>query len=311
VTDRQTIRSPQVRGPLQGPADGTDSTVGKGWRERGETRRGPNITPPAAARQDAIHRFPNACASLSRGLGWRVDIHTRGASPSLATAEFDLPSRPRVPFLGHPVSTGAARPCRDPSERTREQAYVPAEQPSAPQGARLPAAHAHPCGALHPVRASPQGPQESRGLSLPARPSSCLHVRAPGVASPHPRRRPAPRLAAWTPQRRRHRRGAPPARRPSRRPSPAGRIRRRPARRLRGRPGRGERRAPPSGPAPAPAPVPRAPRGSPGRVRAGRAGARAGRPRVVPGTRRRPRPLSATGPRCRFRDGELTRCATC
>ena len=53
----------------------------------------------------------------------------------------------------------------DPIGENREQAYVPAEQPPPSQGARIPAAHAHPRRALHPVCASPQGPQEPRGLS--------------------------------------------------------------------------------------------------------------------------------------------------
>jgi len=55
-----------------------------------------------------------------------------------------------------------------------EQAYVPAEQPPPPQGARIPAAHAHPRRALHPVRASPQGPQESRRLSPRGSTGPCL-----------------------------------------------------------------------------------------------------------------------------------------
>jgi hypothetical protein len=55
-----------------------------------------------------------------------------------------------------------------------EQAYVPAEQPPPPQGARIPAAHAHPRGAFHPVRASPQGPQESRRLSPRGSSGPCL-----------------------------------------------------------------------------------------------------------------------------------------
>jgi hypothetical protein len=48
----------------------------------------------------------------------------------------------------------------------REQAYVPAEQPPAPQGARFPAAHAHPRRSFDPVFPAAQGPQEPRGLIL-------------------------------------------------------------------------------------------------------------------------------------------------
>jgi ribonuclease P protein component len=48
---------------------------------------------------------------------------------------------------------------------SREQAYVPAEQPSTPQGARFPPAHAHPCGAQHSVCAPSQGSQQPVGLT--------------------------------------------------------------------------------------------------------------------------------------------------
>lgn len=64
-------------------------------------------------------------------------------------------------------------PTLNTTEReAREQAYVPAEQPSPPQGARLPPAHAHPRRPFHPVLAPPQGPQEPRRLTarLPAAP---------------------------------------------------------------------------------------------------------------------------------------------
>src|SRR6478735_1269745 len=50
---------------------------------------------------------------------------------------------------------------------TREQADLPAEQPSSPQGARFPSAHAHPCRSCGHLLAPPQGPQEPRGLSEP------------------------------------------------------------------------------------------------------------------------------------------------
>ena len=72
-----------------------------------------------------------------------------------------------------------------PSERTREQAYVPAEQPPPPQGARIPATHAHARRPLDPVRASPQGPQEpgrlSSGSPGPVPSRSCF---PPSIASP-------------------------------------------------------------------------------------------------------------------------------
>ena len=50
-------------------------------------------------------------------------------------------------------------------ENSREQAYVPAEQPSSSQGARLPPADAHPRRPLDPVLAPPQGSQQARRLT--------------------------------------------------------------------------------------------------------------------------------------------------
>lgn len=43
-------------------------------------------------------------------------------------------------------------------ERTREQAYLPAEQPPPGQDPRFPPPHAHPRRPGHPVHPSPQGP---------------------------------------------------------------------------------------------------------------------------------------------------------
>jgi hypothetical protein len=132
--------------------------------------------------------------------------------------EFDPVESQRVPLAGHSVSTGAACPrestmsvggrcqpnwhCRsagvaapDPPWRdTREQAYVPAEQPSPSQGARLPPPHAHPGGSQHPRLASPQGPQEPGRLRpglLQADHTSCC-PRFIGCGTPTPF---APRLA--------------------------------------------------------------------------------------------------------------------
>lgn len=61
---------------------------------------------------------------------------------------------------------------RDLRRNSREQAYVPAEQPSPSQGARLPPAHADPRRPRHPVEPSPQGPQEPGCLTARARGSA-------------------------------------------------------------------------------------------------------------------------------------------
>ena len=58
-----------------------------------------------------------------------------------------------------PVERPALTPCgvdipRNLRRNSREQAYVPAEQPSPSQGARLPPAHAHPCRPRRSCRAA-------------------------------------------------------------------------------------------------------------------------------------------------------------
>lgn len=87
-----------------------------------------------------------------------------------------------VPYSGcDPVSFArpSGRRCVDPwataptspLEHSDDQAHLPAEQPPAPQEARLPPPHAHACGSLNPLVASAQGSGLSHGLSrtvLPA-----------------------------------------------------------------------------------------------------------------------------------------------
>ena len=79
-----------------------------------------------------------------------------------------------VRFAG-PATSPALRPvaaaprsraaCTDaPTEITREQAHVPAEQPPPGQDPRLPPAHAHPRRPRHPGRSPPQGPLRAVGL---------------------------------------------------------------------------------------------------------------------------------------------------
>ena len=223
---------------------GAGAPAGKGRGERGETRRGPNITPRGRLRQGAIHRLSNGCGAARSGVVCRGDIHTRGRlsaagtrdGPDDLTWSFARAYRssvtrcrrvPHVHAIPRSAWVGGAgrnhRPCsgvsissarrhratwpecrRDPSlthrRRSSDQAYVPAEQPPPSQDARVPAAHAHARGPLDPVRASPQGPQESRRLSygstgpVPSRPCSqrsiaslvamtCAWSRARGVGA--------------------------------------------------------------------------------------------------------------------------------
>ena len=67
-------RSEALCGPSGG---GAGAPAGKGRGERGETRRGPNITPRGRVRQGAIHRFSNGCETATSGVVCRGDIHTR------------------------------------------------------------------------------------------------------------------------------------------------------------------------------------------------------------------------------------------
>ena len=48
---------------------------------------------------------------------------------------------------------------------SREQAHLPAEQPSPSEDPWVPAADAHPCGSRHPGRPSSQGPRRAVGLT--------------------------------------------------------------------------------------------------------------------------------------------------
>jgi ribonuclease P protein component len=69
----------------------------------------------------------------------------------------------------------------DRKESDREQAHLPAEQPSTGQEARVPVAHAHPCRSRHHLRPPDQGSQRTVGLSR--------HSPAIGVLSPAHRMR--------------------------------------------------------------------------------------------------------------------------
>jgi len=110
------------------------------------------------------------------GVGGRCRPKPAGFVQRRPTPSGDLVDQSRVP----PLTIGDSS----------EQAYVPAEQPPPPQGARLPAAHAHPCRALDPVCAPPQGPQEPgrlspRGSTRPCllRPCSRHRIASPAVAT--------------------------------------------------------------------------------------------------------------------------------
>src|SRR6202035_5368838 len=64
-----------------------------------------------------------------------------------------------------------------------EQAYVPAEQPSAGQGPRFPRADAYPCWPRCPCRASPQGPRAARSLIFAGQEADRLRWRGRAAAA--------------------------------------------------------------------------------------------------------------------------------
>lgn len=81
-------------------------------------------------------------------------------------------------------------------EKKNEQAYVPAEQPSSRQEARLPPSHAHPRRSCHPLGTPRQGPHRTLRLVFRCSPkpiasrapttieSSCAGVRRSPVPTP-------------------------------------------------------------------------------------------------------------------------------
>src|SRR4051794_5742508 len=116
--------------------------------------------------------------------------HLVAADRSTGGRGFDPVEDARVPLAGHlpscrvePCSRRGMEPSTragagvtadhdagrhglDPPEKSCEQAYVPAEQPPPPQGARFPPADAYPRGPLDPFGPAPQGPQQARRLTL-------------------------------------------------------------------------------------------------------------------------------------------------
>ena len=201
------------REPAGGAASQSPASVSAGQ----EAKRGRCECHHTAGREDLRVRAGNPCPRERNPLGRRwASRHPQAdrAGARAVARGFDPVIRLRVPLVGHPVSTDAARPrshtsvggrCQPngdargasvpvrrgqarihstgvtrsagpamrlprsvPStkEVSREQAYVPAEQPSPSQGARFPPAHADPCGPLDPVGPSSQGPQGPGRLSL-------------------------------------------------------------------------------------------------------------------------------------------------
>jgi hypothetical protein len=139
--------------------DGHTVTRARGAGGTGETSVGGNLTPARGAAQPVIHR-----------LGWRpgATLHSltlRDRAAYRWPVARRCRNRPREP----PWTTRSSDHKTLPWKRCREQAYLPAEQPPPSQGARVPPADAHARRPFDHLLASPQGPQDPRGLSGRAR----------------------------------------------------------------------------------------------------------------------------------------------
>src|ERR1017187_1776636 len=82
-----------------------------------------------------------------------------------------LTARPRAVGPVANVLSGGAKP-EHRTWSSCEQAYVPAEQPTAREDARVPAAHADPRRTRRPGRAAAQGPRAGQCLISPRRPTT-------------------------------------------------------------------------------------------------------------------------------------------
>ena len=84
---------------------------------------------------------------------------------------------------------GSADPVQpQPSETTREQENLSAEQPSTAQDPRFSPAHAHACRPRDPRRPPPQGPRSPRSLSALVLPRSATEIPRPAAVLPSPHR---------------------------------------------------------------------------------------------------------------------------
>ena len=108
----------------------------------------------------------NAYRSLVR---CRPVPHVHGQDPWGGGASRRAPSTARK-GITDPRESTRSHPERD----TREQAHLPAEQPSPSQGAWIPTAHADPCWPRHHLRPPSQGPQDPDGLSGVPQPIAVL-----------------------------------------------------------------------------------------------------------------------------------------
>jgi ribonuclease P protein component len=91
-------------------------------------------------------------------------------------------------YAGGPPAGSADQVQPQPSETTREQENLPAEQPSAAQDPRFPPADAYACRPRDPRRSPSQGPRSPRGLSTSDLPRPATEFPRPAAVLPSPHR---------------------------------------------------------------------------------------------------------------------------
>ena len=180
--------SPQVSGDIDTLLDGSHP-----GRDRGRTavpgKLGDcegNKPPPLAARRhpqavrtwsgDGLTRSEPSAYRWPVGAGRKASRHLVSTGAACPRTGSFLVVGERCQPMRHTADPRPVHSLHTTERETREQAYVPAEQPSPAQGPRIPPAHAHPCRSRDPLLASPQGPQEPVGLSRPSPARHASHV---------------------------------------------------------------------------------------------------------------------------------------
>jgi len=167
------------------------------WKIVRTALRGISAGAQCADANPVRHRLTTDCVFLGRSIFTGSACRTiplRAAGVYAQPAAVDIP---RVPYAQR------AGPCREPASlhggcrwgpiprarltalegNTGHEAHVPAEQPSSAQEARLPPAHAYPCGPLDSFVASQQGPFPPHGLTCSPVTSVSTPARACGRRS--------------------------------------------------------------------------------------------------------------------------------
>lgn len=134
-----------------------------------------NVTSAAGGRQGSIHRHPDRrfdpVLSHPVPLLGRPGVDRCRMSTEASLRGAETSGQPWVGGASRTLAasrrTGTWTPPGIDSHRRkcREQAHVPAEQPSSSQEARLPPPHAHPRRPRHPECPPQQGPQQALRLS--------------------------------------------------------------------------------------------------------------------------------------------------